>query len=196
MKSILDFIKTTVVGGALFLVPIIVILAILGRAHQISAGIVTPLLRLVSVEALSGPVAIRLFAVALIVLFCFLAGLYARTSAAKKSSSWLENNVLSHVPGYSLVKSLTSSIAGSPKQDGHQPVLARIEDAWQIGFLVERLDAGHMAVFVPGAPNAMSGSVYFMTEDRVKPLDVPLQKAMKCVQRFGDGSAALLAGKL
>jgi uncharacterized membrane protein len=38
-------------------------------------------------------------------------------------------------------------------------VLARIEDSWQIAFLVERLEGGHVAVFMPGVPNPLSGSV-------------------------------------
>jgi uncharacterized membrane protein len=73
-------------------------------------------------------------------------------------------------------------------------VLAQIEDAWQIAFLVERLEGGHMAVFVPGAPNPLSGSVYFMTQDRIKAVDIPASVAMKCLRRVGAGSNALLQG--
>lgn len=55
---------------------------------------------------------------------------------------------------------------------------------------------GHVAVFVPGAPSPWSGSVYFMTEDRIKPLDASIKTAMGCVKRLGMGSNALLHGKL
>jgi hypothetical protein len=85
---------------------------------------------------------------------------------------------------------------GVEKQTGQQVVLARIEDAWQIAFLVERLEGGHVAVFVPGAPNPLSGSVYFMTQDRIKAVDIPASGAMKCLRRVGAGSKALLRGLL
>ena len=51
-------------------------------------------------------------------------------------------------------------------------VLARIEDAWQLALVVERVDATHSAVFVPGAPDPKSGSVYLMTDDQFKVIDV------------------------
>jgi uncharacterized membrane protein len=73
-------------------------------------------------------------------------------------------------------------------------VLPQIEDAWQGAFRVERLEGGHVAVFVPGAPNPLSGSLYFMTQDRIKAVDIPAAGAMKCLRRVGAGSSALLHG--
>ena len=102
--------------------------------------------------------------------------------------------VLANVPGYELVKGMGESMLGVEKQTGHQPVLARIEDAWQFAFLVERLADGHVTVFVPGAPNPLSGSVYFMTEDRIKTVDIPTAAAMKCLKRVGAGANTLLRG--
>jgi uncharacterized membrane protein len=65
-----------------------------------------------------------------------------------------------------------------------------------VAFLVERIAGGHVAVYVPGAPNPSSGLVYFMTEDRIKPLEMPLPRALKCLRRLGAGSNELLGGKL
>ena len=94
-------------------------------------------------------------------------------------------------------QSAALAIYGSESRDGHgTPVLARIEDAWQVAFLIERIEGGHVAVFVPGAPNPSSGSIYFMTEDRIKKMGLPLTEALKSVRRLGVGSNALLRGKL
>lgn len=195
MKRLTEFIETTVMGGALFLVPIVIVLAIVEKAHEMTTAMVTPLITLAHVEALFSPIAIGLLAVVIIVAVCFAAGLYAKTPQAKRALKWLEDVVLIHVPGYSYVRSVTGSLSGIEAHK-HQLVLARLDDTWQIAFLVERLDAGYLAVYVPGAPSTTSGSVYFMTEDRVRPLDVPSQMAIRCVHQFGEGSAALLAGKL
>ncbi len=84
------------------------------------------------------------------------------------------------------------SLLGVEDEPTPQVVLARIEDAWQIAFLVERLEDGHLAVFVSGAPNPQSGSVYLMTEDRIKPAGIPPAAALKCLTRLGAGSSVLL----
>jgi uncharacterized membrane protein len=77
-----------------------------------------------------------------------------------------------------------------------QVVLARIEDSWQVGLLVERIDETHSAVFVPGAPDPKSGSIYLMTDDRFKAIDVRIPQAMKWIKGLGIGSRELFAGRL
>lgn len=191
----MKFIKTTLIGGVLYLVPIIVLLAIIGKAHEITSKLVEPLAANFP-EGLFGFGAVRLLAIGALVLFCFLAGLFAKTNLAKRVSDWLESTVLSNVPGYTMIKGMSESMAGIEQSTGQEAVLARIEDAWQVAFLVERIEGGHVAVYVPGAPNPASGSVYFMTEDRIKPLHMPLTNALKCVRRLGVGSNAVLAGKI
>jgi len=196
MKGFFEFFKTTIVGGILFLVPLIVLLAILGRAHAIISKFVTPLADRIPIESVLGFETPKLLAIATIVLFCFLAGLFAKTDRARKAVDWVEATILSKVPGYSFIKSMSESMIGIEKEHGQEIVLARIEDAWQIAFLIERLEHGHVAVFVPGAPSPWSGAVYFMTEDRIKPLEVPIKDALNCVKRLGMGSQTLLAGRL
>ena len=192
MQGAIRFIKTTLVGGVLFLVPVVIMLAILGKAYQLAMKIVTPLLAMVPVAALNYPLALKLAGVVFLIFICFMAGILAGRKKARQATQWLEDNILVHVPGYLLLKSVTRSAAGIEDESLAKPVLARIEDAWQIGFLVEQLEGKHLAIYVPGAPNARSGSVYFMTEDRVRPLDVPLPKVMKCMRQLGGGSSGLL----
>ena len=107
MKRLTEFIETTVMGGALFLVPIVIVLAIVEKAHEMTTAMVTPLITLAHVEALFSPIAIGLLAVVIIVAVCFAAGLYAKTPQAKRALKWLEDVVLIHVPGYSYVRSVT-----------------------------------------------------------------------------------------
>jgi uncharacterized membrane protein len=196
MKNVFDFLKTTLLGGALFLAPILLVGFVIGNALDIAGGIVDPLADWVPVDQIGGISVAKLVAVAAIVLFCFLAGLLANAALAKKFGDWLESTVLCNVPGYEVIKSMGESLVGIERDQAHQAVLARIEDAWQIAFLVERIDGGHVAVFVPDAPNPWSGSVFFMPEDRVKSLDLSRAQLLKCLNRLGVGSNSLLAGRL
>jgi uncharacterized membrane protein len=196
MKKLSGFVRTTVLGGVFYLVPIIVLVAVVGKAHGISRKLVAPLAALFPLDGPLSFLSEKVLAIIVIVLFCFVAGLIAKTARGKGFTRWLESNVLALVPGYALVKSMSDSMAGVEEQSGREAVLARIEDAWQIALVVERLDNGHVAVYVPGAPNAASGSVYFMTEDRIKPLGIPVSTAVKCVRRVGVGANALLRDKM
>jgi uncharacterized membrane protein len=137
-----------------------------------------------------------ILAIALLVLFCFIAGVFARTALAKKAITWLETTVLSNLPGYEFIKNLSGNLLGDETKQTYPVVLARIEDAWQLAFLMERMEGGHVAVFIPGVPSPQSGSVYFMTEDRIQLMDIPTQAAMKCMKRYGLGANALLGAQL
>jgi uncharacterized membrane protein len=196
MKSVFHFLKATLLGGIVFLIPMIVLIVVLGKAFEVSRKVVAPLSERIAVESVGGIETPRLLAIAIIVFSCFLAGLLARTNLARQFVRWLESTFLSHLPGYSFMKSLGESMVGMEKEQTLEVVLARIEDAWQIAFLVERIEGGHVALYVPGAPGPWSGCVYFMSDHRIKPLDVPLKSALKCVKSLGMGSNALLRGQL
>jgi uncharacterized membrane protein len=130
------------------------------------------------------------------VLFCFAAGLFARTAVAKRFGRALETKVLANLPGYELMKSIGESIAGVDTSGARDPVVVRIEDAWQIAFIVDRLEDGHLAVYVPGVPQCRSGSLYFVTPERVKPLKIPLKSVLQTLRRMGMDSNALLHGRV
>ena len=196
MKSILKFMRTSLVGGILFLLPIVVLAIIAGKALAIARKIVGPLAAHLPEDSVFGLDMPKLLAIGLLVLFCFLAGVFARTRLAQKGVSWLETTVLSNLPGYEFIKNLSGNLLGDENKKAYPVVLARSEDCWQLAFLIERLDGGHVTVFVPGAPSPQSGSVYFMTEDRIRLLDIPSPAATKCLKRYGLGSNALLGKSL
>jgi len=194
MRSILAFVRTTLVGGLLYLIPIVVVIAIVGKALQISRQIAPPVLRAVEALHLGGILTPQVVAILLILLFCFATGLFARAAVAKRVGSALESKVLANLPGYQFIKSVGENLAGVETSSVREPVMVRIEDAWQIAFVVDHLDDGHLAVYVPGVPEARAGSLYFMTPDRVKHLTIPLKSLLQTLRRMGVGSKELLPG--
>ena len=86
--------------------------------------------------------------------------------------------------------------AGLESKNLKEVVLVDIEEVWQIGFLIERLDDDLNAVFIPGAPNPMSGDVVFVKWDRLKILDISGISAMKILKKLGIDSKAILSGKM
>ena len=181
--------RTTLVGGVVFLVPIVVLVVIIDKALGLAHHLTDPLAAHFPILIGNAPV---LMASVFLVLVCFFLGLCAMTGPARLAVAWLESTLLSKIPGYVFLKGAGESVLGLEEHAPYPLVLARIEEAWQFGFLIEHLDGGHLAVFVPGAPNPMSGSVYFMSTERVRPSDVPVAAALKCLRQLGAGAHALL----
>ena len=75
----MNFLKTTLVGGLVFLVPIIVVVAILGKAFGLMAALAAPLATWIPIDSIGGVALANLLAVAAIVVLCFVAGLVARS---------------------------------------------------------------------------------------------------------------------
>ena len=130
MKGFLHFLRTTLVGGILFLVPIVVLMIVLSKALAIAHKLADPIAARLPFEKLIGLRTPHVFAIALLVIFSFVAGLFARTALAKRSVGWLESSVLSNVPGYQFLKSMGERLLGVDDEPAPQFVLGRIEDAW------------------------------------------------------------------
>jgi uncharacterized membrane protein len=194
MNRILKFLRTTLVGGLLFLVPIVVLGIVLGKALGIARKIVEPLAAHLPVESVIGFQMTLVLAVGGIVLLCFLAGFFARTVLARKIVSRLETAVLSNVPGYEFLKRMSESTLGVEKDGGYPVVLVRFNDAAQIGFQIEVLENSLVVVFVPGVPNANAGEIYLISSDRISLLEVPPARALKCLKQLGVGTGALVRG--
>ena len=69
-----------------------------------------------------------------------------------------------------------------------EPVLARFDDSWQIALEVERIPGGVVTIYLPGAPDPWSGSVCFVTEDRIQPLELTLPPVLRILKGIGKGS--------
>ena len=77
---------------------------------------------------------------------------------------------------------------------GLKPALVSIEDGWQIGYLLEKLENDWVAVFLPQAPTPMSGNIMYLPSNRVRLLGITMVEAMSLVKSIGAGSGAALRG--
>ena len=92
------------------------------------------------------------------------------------------------------MKNLGEKMAGTTPTEGYESVLVRFDDTWQIGFLVERISGGQVAVYIPGAPSPWTGGVFIFSEDRISPLDATSASTVSCLRKLGAGTGKLLEG--
>ena len=188
----LRFIKTTVLGGILFLVPIVAFIVIFGRALQFTHKIAAPIAGLLGVDTIAGIAVTELIAIVILVLVCFLAGLTAKRPRVKQWVQSLEANVLGKIPAYELLKTKAESALNFENSEEIRSVKVRFDDSWQLAFEIDRIEGGDVVIFLPGAPDPWSGSVCIVTEDRVTPLDIPVKSAVDLMKRLGKGATGVL----
>jgi uncharacterized membrane protein len=191
-KRLFGVLRATFIGGILFLVPFVVLLIVLDKALKVSTAVVAPVAEAIPYRSVLGLPTPVFVAILSIVVFCQLAGLLARTLMARRFVGWLETNVLSNIPGYLFMKSVGENVAGVGSEKYSQVVTVHLDDSWQVGFLVERIGDGRVAVFVPDAPTPSSGTILILTEDRIQVLDVQVPAVLKWLRSLGIGSRALL----
>lgn len=193
MRGVAGFVKTTVIGGLFFLIPLVVLLLILAKAYDVMKAIAHPLSSYLKVDSVSGVAFANLLAVVLVIALCFLAGLLARSSWMRRLVGRFERRVMQKVPLYQMVKTTVESVLPLHREQGLQPVLVEFDDCSQLGLEVERQAGGQVVVYLPGSPNPWSGSVLLTVADRVKPLPVTMLATMHSLQQLGKGANALMA---
>ena len=189
MKAIKEFIKTTLVGGIVFLVPLILLILVLRHAMTFAGKIAGPIAALFPEHKVAGVAVATIIAALVLLLLSFLAGLFARTHVGRDLARWLEDSLLGNLPQYRMVKTMAEGLAQVEDSQNLRPALVSIEGGWQLGYLLEEVHTGWVAVFLPQSPTPMSGTVMYMPAERVRQLDMPIGEAMLLVKRLGVGSA-------
>ena len=194
MKSIKEFFKATVIGGLMFLVPVVLVLVVLGKALQFAGKVAQPIARTLPVSHMGGVAVATLIAVAILLLIALLAGLAARTGPGRRVTHWFEESILGGMPQYRMVKSLAEGLTQLENGTGMRPVLMRGDEGWMLGYQMEELPNGWRVIFLPASPTPMSGNVIYAEAARVQTLDLSMSEAMQLVKRLGIGSAEKLRG--
>lgn len=184
--------QTTVVGGFLFLLPLVLVVILLGHAIRLAGKVAKPITDTLQVDAVIGSGGEEVLAILMLVALSILAGLFSRTRAGRTMMRWAEGSFLGGLPQYQMVKSMAEGLAQVEGAGGARPALINIEEAWQLGYVLESLGNGWVAVFLPQAPTPLSGNAMYMPEERVRPLAITMAHAMAIIKRMGLGSGEAL----
>ena len=195
MNNLRRLIRTTLIGGILFLIPLVFVVVVVGKAFQILKVVATPLAKLIPVEDFAGFAVVELLTASILILGCLLAGTLARSPWGRKVNEKLDAVLLQMIPGYAWVKGITGGIRDDDAEDLLKPVLVRFDDQTQLALEVDRATDGLVAVYVPGAPDPRSGAVSHVTGDRIQPVNVGFKTVVKVCKNLGRGSTGMLAGQ-
>jgi len=189
VKKVWNFVMGRLLAGMIILIPIYLAILLLLKASQSLGALLKPLAKFIP-DILPFETDLSLL---LALVACFLVGLAVRTRWGQSLWEKIEAAIFQRVPGYELFRGLMQRLSGSARDQAWRPALAEIEDALVPAFIIEELNDGHLAVFVPSIPTPLAGAVYILVPERVHPLDVPFTKMLSTVSRWGSGSKDLYA---
>ena len=195
MKNLPRLIRTTLIGGVLFLIPLVFVVVVFGKAFQIMKVVGTPLGKLVPVESFAGFAIVEILTAFIMILSCLLAGMLARSPWGQRVNEKLDAVLLQMIPGYAWVKGITGGIHDEDADEVLKPVLVRFDDQFQLAFEVDRAADGLVAVYVPGSPDPRSGAVSYVTGDRIQPVNAGFKAVVKICKNLGRGSTVILSGQ-
>lgn len=186
-----ETIRTTFLGGVVFVVPLVCVFVLVGKAFEIMKLVGTPLSKVIPVSDVAGIPVAELMTGFLLFVCCLAAGLAAKSPVGRKLHRKLDSVLLELVPGYAWIKGMTGDISDQDARKLFQPVLVRFDDQYQIGYLADKAASRFATIYFPGAPNARSGTISIVETDRLKLLDLDFGTINKLCKKLGRGSGAL-----
>lgn len=197
--KIARFMRTTAIGGLMFLLPLVVVGAAIGQVAPVVMTIAESIHKLLpGLSKIPGGIALLiLLAIVILLLICFVAGILARRSFIHRLSEWFEKKITLLFPRYAILKDqMADSIGSDQTKADMKPVVVRFDDHMQVGFETERNDqVPFVSVYLPGSPDPWAGRVVLVESERIEPLDVHFGVAVGTCEQLGRGSAVAYLGE-
>jgi uncharacterized membrane protein len=190
-----DFLKTTTISGIFFLIPIAVVMIILSKLLEIMRQVAQKLNPGLPLDTPLAQILLNVAVVLGLLVVAFVLGLLAQGPVIKSVLTSLESTLVVLVPGYSFIKGFANNLKRSNEYaESFIPVVVQFDDHEQIAFEIERdSSSDKVALYLPGAPNHWSGSVVYVTADRVRMAPASLKETLRTIRALGIGSVAIAA---
>lgn len=193
-KKELGFFKTTLLGAVLVVVPVGIIGFSLWQVVRLVRALLLPILDWLDFDSVLTEILMILGALSFVVVVCYLTGVAVRTRWGKRVRDWFESSVLEKIPGYSMIRTLVHQYLGHEEERKFRPVLIdqHGSGALTIGFEIEDLGEGLVAVFLPSVPAVTLGRVEVVPTERVTPIKASMHDTLEALTMFGVGVSSLL----
>jgi uncharacterized membrane protein len=193
MKKIGNFIKTTLFGGLLVILPIMLTFFLMRWIFNIVSRVIEPLTMLIMRQPHMWKLVADMISVILIILVCFVIGLVVKTKIGRYLFAAFDNRILKIAPGYSLFKETLKQLVGQEKRPFSSVVLAKIfaSDTLMTGFITDEHPDGRYTVYFPSALNPTTGLLCHLKNEDVQKIDVSVETAMRSIISCGVGSSGL-----
>jgi uncharacterized membrane protein len=193
MKQLLEFLKTTALGGLFVLLPLVLFYLLLSELLQVVVALATPIADLFpkgTFDQVKMPVVIGII---LIVGASFLFGLALRSASLRRLGLWIERTLLDRLPLYNAVKRMGRGLVGAQEGSAFRSgVFNSSNGEKEIVYVIEDHGDGQMTILCPFAPASFAGSVKIVSADRIEILETSFGDASRVIAHWGVGARELL----
>jgi len=189
------FTINTLLGGLVVVLPITLFVSIIRLLFNLVIGIISPLKNLLGFSDNVNQWLINLLVVAAILTLFFLIGLVVRTEMGKRFFLRLEEQWLSPLPFYGIIRETVQQLFSRDRMPFSKVVLVDVygSGALMTGFVTDEWPGNYLTVFVPTGPNPTNGFIFHVKKEQIISVDVRTEEAMRSVISLGIGSSSLFA---
>jgi uncharacterized membrane protein len=194
MNKIKSFFRTTLLGGLLVVLPVIILIFILKGLVEFVTDKIRPVTYLIIQTARLNEFISTFIAVILILFLFFIMGLAIRTRIGKYGFDFFEDKFLKRIFLYKFIKETVTQLFGTNKTLFKYAALVKLfgGDTMVIAFVAEEHPDGYATIFVPSGPAPTAGFVYVVKQSDVHKIDYPVDKAMRTIISLGKGSKGMI----
>lgn len=195
MKKINDFIKTTIIGGIVILLPIFIIIILSVTFVKFLKKALQPIAKILSIGANINSFFLYVMAFFILVLLCFITGLIIKTKIGTWIFDFIEKYIFGKIPGYKVIKETINNFSYDKIKNSNFSSIAIVKpfgnDTLMTGFITDSSENIY-TVFIPTGPNPTSGNIMHLSKDKVTIIKTPIEHGMKSIIGCGAGSKVLL----
>ncbi|MFA7554955.1 MAG: DUF502 domain-containing protein [Spongiibacteraceae bacterium] len=196
MQRMNNFIKKSVIGGLLVILPAVIMFFAFRWAFNSVTDLIQPLTGSIAKHSNAPELLIDLFVIAMILLGCFLVGSIATTGTGMWLHSRFDSTLAKLAPGYNLVREVIQQVLGSnPNSPFKRGEVARARlfgadiTTDVTALITSRHSNGWFTIFVPTGPNPTSGMIYHLPPEQVELLPtIKAEEALRTIIACGAGS--------
>jgi uncharacterized membrane protein len=185
---IISFIKTTLLGGIVVLVPVLLLYLLLSEMLEALVGLASPIMNILPASMATNIDEPRDIALFVLLISAFLAGLALRSIKLKNFGTWVEKSALNKLPMYKAVKRLSLGLLGAKSDSAFTCGFVELSSGVrELVYIVEDYGNGYVTVMVPLAPTGFNGPLKIIESDRVVRVDASVGAASASVSEWGVG---------
>ncbi len=198
------FIRKSLFGGIVVLLPVILLSLILKWAFYFVTDLIQPLTDYVINQFSLPELTADIVVIVLIVVICFSVGTIVSTGIGKWVHGHLDKYLIKLAPGYKLIKEIVSQFFGdsdsSPFSSGEVAIVKLFGancPTTVTAIVTSKHADGTITIFMPTGPNPTSGNIYHLPAELVdiRP-DISVESMMKSIIACGAGSGKLMEKSL
>ena len=184
MSLITKSTRAVLVGGALFALPLLLLILLAGKAVKLLVPAAKKIVEITGIHSLFGAATITVVSIAVILLICYISGKLLELGIVRRWSVGIEEKLLLYFPGYQMLK-FHLMAENKTDHDSWQAILLQENTYYRVAFITDRSIPGFLCLFLPDAPRIDAGEVRYVRKEECKYHPITMQQAIRSLHRFG-----------